>query len=580
MQLKVMQPDVSDLEPGESRLLNKLKALYSTTDYDAHLDVQPIISSLIPDFILIDPYKGVCIIEVKDWSISFIQKVSKTTVTDVKGQEYHNPVYRARQYFNILKDLLHKDTYLLNEEKQLRFRLYSKVIFSNMNSSELQALKDVLCQPVTDCISSDQLSSLSIETVFGHDSIYLDKNTVSTIRGLIFPEIQVKHIQTEIWQYNKIKSAENKIVATLDYEQEKFARRIPEGHYMVTGVPSSGKTVILIARAIHLLRENPNWKVIILTYNKSLYKKIKSQIESKREDLCYMGVNYENLEISTFNSLAERIAEVGFAAKRDEEFYITIPYIAFEKAQPLYDAVLIDEYQDFSDIWFKLCLKICNKHKDKNGNLTENIFLAGDRLQSIYNPKDHNWKNLGINIVGRSKLLKMSYRSGSSHIDLALNYLMLSDELRKEVEKFYEGRDGICQNFDSNSTVTFFTGYYKQINNILLELLNNGYNPEDIIVLGPSNNGNNYLYQNLDDSIKQIAEVSKDIDKNKLIITTYHSSKGLENKVCILLNVDKITNRKLVYVGLTRASEKLYIHSREPGNMFKELQSCCMKVDN
>ncbi|WP_321417157.1 UvrD-helicase domain-containing protein [uncultured Methanomethylovorans sp.] len=574
MPLRVMQPDISGLEPGETKLLNKLRALYSTTDYDAHLDVQPIIDSLIPDFILIDPYKGVCIIEVKDWSLSFLENITPTTVTDINGQERYNPVYRARQYFNALKDLLHKEPYLLNEEKQLRFRLYSKVVFSNMNSSELEALKEVLCQPVTDCISSDQLASLSIETFFGHDSIFLDKNTISVVRGKIFPEIQVKKIQTEIWQYNKIKSADNKIVATLDYEQEKFARRIPEGHYMITGVPGSGKTVILIARAIHLLRENPNWKVLILTYNKSLNKRIKSQIESKREDLCYMGINYENLEISTFNSLAERIAEVGFVPNRDKDFYDMIPYLAFDKAQPLYDAVLIDEYQDFFDIWFKLCLKICKKHTDKNGNLTENIFLAGDRLQSIYNPKEHNWKNLGINIVGRSKLLKMSYRSGSSHIDMALNYLMLSDELRKEVEKFYEGRDGICQNFDSDNTVTFFNGYYKEINNTLLELLNSGYNPEDIIVLGPSNNGNNYLYQHLDESIKQIAEVSKDIDKNKLIITTYHSSKGLENKVCILLNIDRLDNKKLVYVGLTRASEKLYIHSKEPGDVFEELRSC------
>ncbi|WP_370574610.1 ATP-binding domain-containing protein [Methanomethylovorans sp.] len=67
---------------------------------------------------------------------------------------------------------------------------------------------------------------------------------------------------------------------------------------------------------------------------------------------------------------------------------------------------------------------------------------------------------------------------------------------------------------------------------------------------------------------------------NKLIITTYHSSKGLENNVCILLNIDWLDNRKLIYVGLTRASEKLYVHSREQGNVFKELRSCYMSVDD
>lgn len=580
MSLRVMQSDISRLEPGENRLLNKLKALYSTIEYSAYLDLQPLIKSLNPDFILIDPYKGVCIIEVKDWSLAFLESMNQTTVKDINGQERHNPVYRARQYFNALKDLLEKEPFLLNEDKHLRFRLYSKVVFPNMSSSEIEVLKDVLCQPVTDCVSSDQLSSLSVETFFGNDSIYLDQNTVAMIRGKIFPEIRIKNVQTEVWQFNRLKSADNKLISNLDYEQERFARKVPEGHYMVTGVPGSGKTIILLARAIHLLRENPDWNVLILTYNRSLSKKIKSQIEAKREDLSYMGVRYENLKVLTFHGLAEEVAECWYSPLQGEDFWKLIPYLALDKASPIYDAILIDEYQDFENIWFKLCLKICIKHKDKNGNLTENIFLAGDRLQSIYNPKSHIWKDLGINIVGHSKLLKTSYRSAGSHIDLALNYLMLDDELCREVENFYEGREGICQNFESEGTVNFFTGDHKKINDVLLDLLNTGYNPEDIIVLGPSKNGNEYLYHHLDESVKRVSMVSKEIGKNKLIITTYHSSKGLETKVCILLNVDQLDNRKLIYVGLTRASEKLYIHSFSPGEVFNELQSCYKDSDN
>lgn len=45
---------------------------------------------------------------------------------------------------------------------------------------------------------------------------------------------------------------------------------------MVTGVPGSGKTVLLLARAIHLVREHPEWKIKILTYNRSLKQKLKT----------------------------------------------------------------------------------------------------------------------------------------------------------------------------------------------------------------------------------------------------------------------------------------------------------------
>jgi hypothetical protein len=568
-----MQSDIYGLTTGENRVLNKLKTIYSTKDYDAFLYPQPVVMSYNPDFILIDPFKGVCIIEVKDWSLSYIQSINQTSVTNTNGEILYNPSYRARQYFNTVKNLLQTEKFLLNEKNELNFRLYSKVVFTKMNSLEVNSLKEVLCQPVTECLSSDHLISLSVNDIFAEDTIYLDKATISTIRGKIFPELQIKRVQTEIWQFNKKNTTDNQVIATLDYEQEQFARRIPYGHYMITGVPGSGKTVILVARAIHLLKENPEWRIRILTYNRSLEKKLEQHFKSKHEDLHYMGIKYENIEISTFHQMARDVAAINITGTENNQFWdVTLPYKAMEKAVPTYDAILIDEYQDFHDSWIKLCLKVCKKHEDK----TENIFLAGDRLQSIYNPKTHSWKSLGVNIVGRSKLLKTSYRSGGSHIDLAMNYLMLHDELRNEVEKFYEGRDGICQNFDSESSVKFLTGGYAIINNLLLDLLNTKYNPQDILVLGPSHMGNEKLYRNLDESIKKVSKVSKNIDENKLVITTYHSSKGLENKVCILINIDRIENQRLNYVGLTRASEQLYIHSykKDGGEVFNQLLLC------
>ncbi len=94
-----------------------------------------------------------------------------------------------------------------------------------------------------------------------------------------------------------------------------------------------------------------------------------------------------------------------------------------------------------------MCLALCKRH-NYDGKISENLFLAGDRLQSIYNPKEHTWKSLGVNIQGRSKILKHSYRSGKSHIELALDFLMADKILKKEVEKFYEGREGIDNETD------------------------------------------------------------------------------------------------------------------------------------
>lgn len=59
------------------------------------------------------------------------------------------------------------------------------------------------------------------------------------------------------------------------------------------------------------------------------------------------------------------------------------------------------------------------------------------------------------------------------------------------------------------------------------------------------------------------SECGKEITDDKLILTTYHSAKGLESKVCILTYFDTIQDRKLAYVGMTRASEHLYIHASD-----------------
>ncbi len=43
---------------------------------------------------------------------------------------------------------------------------------------------------------------------------------------------------------------------------------------------------------------------------------------------------------------------------------------------------------------------------------------------------------------------------------------------------------------------------------------------------------------------------SRDIVEDKAIFTTYHSSKGIESKVVVVVDADRVENRKLLYVGI------------------------------
>jgi superfamily I DNA/RNA helicase len=99
---------------------------------------------------------------------------------------------------------------------------------------------------------------------------------------------------------------------------------------------------------------------------------------------------------------------------------------------------------------------------------------------------------------------------------------------------------------------------------------------EDILVLAPTHSDAEELYYQLDDGLKSKSKVTtKDIVYNKIIITTFHSSKGLEYKICILVNADKIYDKKLLHVGMTRASQRLCIHAAdyEPQSFARQLKN-------
>ncbi len=572
-----MRVDSSGLTTGEKKIANKIEQIYKGSNSNAYLYFQPRIKKYNPDFILVDQHKGVSIIEVKDWSLQDIDETNQLHFIINKTQR-HNPLFITNEYFNTAKSRMQNQISLLDDNYNLKYGLYSNLVLTNIKSRELEEWDSCFFQPPTKCITTERITNLVVDDLFSEEERYINDYDFSIIRSTFFPEIKVKSVQKELWEFGRKNTTENSIIKTLDVEQEKFAKRLPYGHYMVSGIPGSGKTVILLARAINLIREHPNWKVKIITYNTTLATKLKHKLESIYEDLDVMGVNYQNIDISTFHSLAKSVADVGIVPDPTPENYwdVILPFKAIENARPTYDAILIDEYQDFLDVWLKLCLKLCVKH-EYNNQETENLFLAGDRLQSIYNPSTHNWKSLGINIAGRSKLLKTSYRSGSTHINLALDYLMNDSSTRREVENFYEGRKGICCDFDIENSVEFVKGDFKVLNDLLDELLKNpNYNPEDILVLVPNNWLRNKLYKLLDKSLKVNSVASKYVLENKMNFVTYHSAKGIESKVCVLIDVDKVKDKKLLYVGMTRASEKLIIHSpdQDGGPVFNELLKC------
>ncbi|MGS0676420.1 UvrD-helicase domain-containing protein [Shewanella sp. 125m-1] len=568
--MKIINPTDADLlTSGERYALDqKLKKLLSNEDCFVY--VQPNINSLRPDFVVIGKSFGVLIIEVKDWSEEFILS-SNSKLVSCKNGRFKNPIDQIETYESIILSKLNGVFDFIDEAGELKVSVRKLVFYTNLNSDYLES-KPELMGSSSIIYDRRKLRTLTLDELVIERQNNLSNAEILAIRSVLFPEIV---IPTETRQSDDF--VEVKDVKALDYEQEEFAKKVPNGHYMVSGIPGSGKTVILLSRALHLAQRYESYSILILTYTKALANKLKHQLTVKAKDMNIPESVKSRIQIKHFHKLCYDI--IGFnkrvADQSGEKYYSELwPQEAINGLKGkngTYDAVLVDEYQDFHVDWFELCKTICKKSEDGQ----ENLFFAGDRLQRIYDITWSSYKEIGINIQGRSKLLKIPYRTNQNHLDFALKFLSNDDVLAKDIGNFYEmdKLNGFANNGNSIDLVegnaTSISSYVEQLVN-KLDIL-----PQDILILCHTNYECREMLRTLPNNIASKFDSGKEPQKCKGLITTYHSSKGLEAKYCILYKVDKFevqrNNRTLIYVGMTRASEKLIVNYDRDNNFASEI---------
>ena len=265
-----------DLTPGERTFLNRMRAIYDQEKRNSFLYVQPRIGQLEPDFVLIDPYKGVLVVEVKDWSLNYVTRLNQKEARLSDGRRCRNPAFRCNQYLRNLTRLLLTDLNLEGTEGNLSFPVFAKVFLPNISGQELDSrsdLRSLLDQHPVKLLTSNSFRNCSPDDLFGDDTLSIGQSVVNRIRALLFPEtvINVDH--------NSI-HADADDAPILEPGQEKLYQKPLQGHYLSTGIPGSGKTKILLARALFLAKKKPNWRILILTYTRSLKNRLEHQLET------------------------------------------------------------------------------------------------------------------------------------------------------------------------------------------------------------------------------------------------------------------------------------------------------------
>jgi hypothetical protein len=581
------------------------------------------------DFIILDPHQGLLVLEVKDWQLDQIEALNPTHITlktEQGSKRLEHPLRQARNYTLSLLDTLARDPLLISptgdHQGRLRFPFGYAVVWTRIKQSDFRQQLPELFEPAQMLFRDDL--TLNIEPAEFSRKLHrlipsrfdfqLSPNQIDRIRYHIFPEIRLpqkypanveEKRSEQLSPDQQLLLAEpdsETILTVMDLEQERLAKNLGEGHRLLRGVAGSGKTWTLVCRARILAQLYPDWHLLVLCYNVSLATLLKQMIESielPRQQARISVLNFHQFLLQLAKQA--RLPRTNSSDWAEQLSSKLSELIERGKWQPpSYQAILIDEAHDFPDEWLQLIVKCLNPQ-------TNSLFIVHDSAQNIYR-KGFSFKRVGIQIKGRTRVLRTNYRNTREIAELASCFLNVGIEFTDTtLPRDDEGqlleiirpqttlRTGPkpllieCKNYREECAETAAR--------VKRWLERHEYPPQEILILyvkrGPSANDDRYI----DTLLLSLAEAGVDYEwiardqeskrnyslaSAKVKVSTIHSAKGLDFAAVAMVGISMLPSgperadieRKLVYVGLTRARNALLITYCKESQFIQEIKQC------
>jgi hypothetical protein len=609
MALMIPEAVPSDASQGEKRLF---KVLRDELPDDFFIYYEPNVKGLFPDFIILSPDLGLLILEAKGWSASQILKADHQIFeicTDSRVEKCQSPLRQGKGYLDALMNKLKDYSILCQDEGEyqgkLAFPMGCGVIMTNMTEAEAtdENIYALLEKPQT--VYRDELEEWNSmgerELIKRLESMFtvrfkfwgLEDDQISTIKGVIHPEVQVREEPAKPTSAPKkqVIQPNATIIKTLDHKQEQLARSLGSGHRLFCGVAGSGKTLILLSRAKTLAGGVFNQRVLVLCFNITLAAYLRSLIEADNNPLYR-----ERIEILHFHDWAKSVIgslpnPKNYESSDEYDEVLgdrLLKVLALMPPEEKWDAVLIDEAHTFYPAWFKCCAAAL---KDpENGDL----LIVSDRSQSLYNRQKFTWKSVGVKAQGRVRKLNRNYRNTSEILSAAWDMVQsLSTDDEDDDEAFPLVEPEAALRHGKKPVLHLVADRMAEVENAIAQiqqLLSEGYESKDIAViyryLGRCEaEPFGYLTQQLNEldlGCYWVNENKKNYSRHHpgIRLITSKSALGLEFKAVIIPWVQQFgvgneaEARRELYVSMTRAQDLLHLFGSGQFPVLRELQEC------
>lgn len=187
------------------------------------------------------------------------------------------------------------------------------------------------------------------------------------------------------------------IIYNFDASQRSVALTGIQGPQRIRGLAGTGKTVILAMKAALAHIENPNAKILITYYTRSLRDIIERLITRFHRHFAEVDPNWENVHVRHSwgrsnvpgvyrdTCIREGIAFRNYGDvknKRDPFGSVCRELVETHPPAPFYDVILVDEGQDFPDSFYQMCFFLAKGPRDQ-----KQIIWAYDELQNVFDVK-------------------------------------------------------------------------------------------------------------------------------------------------------------------------------------------------
>ncbi len=256
------------------------------------------------------------------------------------------------------------------------------------------------------CINSADLEQYIASLTWDDEGYYEKVVSVLQAVSMIRKGKKKRETSKQESRGSKLKKLEDSI-ANLDSLQSRAIIETVEGVQRIRGLAGSGKTIVLALKAAYLHAQHPDWKIAVTFNTRSLKGQLRHLINTfyieqtgeepdwgnidivhawgapgggEKNGMYYMFCSINDVEYSDYMSAQTKYG------RRDPFGEVCKQALSNAKScTPKYDVILVDEAQDFSAAFLKLCYEMLNDPKRLVYAYDE---LQNLRLQSLPSPEN------------------------------------------------------------------------------------------------------------------------------------------------------------------------------------------------